>query len=105
MRSKPKSSTDADWLITLLESLFRAKSAARSRLLTLSSAHAGSLGIPPRRCAFVGDSVETDARASASAGLISVWLDRADSRVDPGPDVQLIDSLAELPALLGARTD
>jgi len=26
MRSKPKNSTDADWLITLLESLFRAKS-------------------------------------------------------------------------------
>ena len=63
------------------------------------------LGIPPRRCVFVGDSVETDARASASAGLISVWLDRTGSRIDPGPDVQVIHSLAELPALMGTRTD
>src|SRR5258707_1162283 len=46
------------------------------------------LDIHPRRCAFVGDSVETDARASASAGLISGWLDRAGSLVVHGPDMQ-----------------
>jgi putative hydrolase of the HAD superfamily len=61
------------------------------------------LGVPPGRCVYVGDSVETDARASASAGLISVWLDRAGSRVDPGPYVEVIHSLAELPALIGTR--
>jgi putative hydrolase of the HAD superfamily len=59
------------------------------------------LGIPPGRCVYVGDNVETDARASASAGMISVWLDRARSGSDPGPGIQVIHGLAEVLALYG----
>jgi putative hydrolase of the HAD superfamily len=59
------------------------------------------LGIPPGRCVYVGDNVETDARASASAGMISVWLDRARSGTDPGPGIQVIHGLAEVVALYG----
>jgi putative hydrolase of the HAD superfamily len=61
------------------------------------------VGVLPQRCGYVGDSVETDARASASAGMVSFWLDRAGSGSDPGPGVQVIHSLAELPALLDAQ--
>jgi putative hydrolase of the HAD superfamily len=54
------------------------------------------LGFPPERCVYVGDNVESDARASASAGMVSVWLDRAGSGTDPGPGIQVIHGLAEV---------
>ena len=61
------------------------------------------LDIPPQRCIYVGDSLETDARGSAAAGLMGVWLDRARSGVDPGAGIRVIQSLTELPALIGAQ--
>ena len=59
------------------------------------------LGVDPRRCVYVGDSLEIDARSSASAGLMSIWLDRgrSDSALEVG--FQVIHSLAELPDLMG----
>lgn len=54
------------------------------------------LGIPPERCVYVGDNAETDARASAAAGMIGVWLDRAGSGTTPGNGIQVIHNLAEL---------
>lgn len=57
------------------------------------------LGFPPGRCVYVGDNLETDARASASAGMISLWLDRAGSGTDPGPGIRVIHGLAEVLAL------
>lgn len=61
------------------------------------------LDISPQRCMHVGDSLETDARGSTIAGLMSVWLDRAHSGTDPGPETHVIHSLSELPALIGVR--
>ncbi len=63
------------------------------------------LGIPPRHCVYVGDSLEADARAGTSAGLMGVWLDRAGSHTDVCPGVQVINTLAELPGLMGARSE
>jgi len=63
----------------------------------------GRLGVPPQDCIYVGDSLEVDARGSASAGLISIWLDRAKSGIDPGPGIEVIHGLDELPALVGTR--
>jgi len=61
------------------------------------------LGIPPKRCIYVGDSLEFDARASAAAGLIGVWLDRACSGAESGSEIRAIQSLLELPALIHAQ--
>jgi hypothetical protein len=36
---------------------------------------------------------------------MSVWLDRAGSRTDAGPQVQVINSLTQLPVLMAARTE
>jgi putative hydrolase of the HAD superfamily len=54
------------------------------------------LGVPPERCLYVGDNLETDARGSASAGMISVWLDRGGSGVDAGSGIQVIHGLMDL---------
>lgn len=48
---------------------------------------------------YVGDRLDVDAEASTAAGLRGVWLDRLDRAV-PAP-LERIESLAELPALLG----
>ncbi len=58
------------------------------------------LGIPPAHCVYVGDRLETDARASAAAGLTGVWLDRAGSCTSGGPGIRVIHTLAELPPLV-----
>jgi putative hydrolase of the HAD superfamily len=63
------------------------------------------LGISSRHCVYVGDSVETDARASASAGLTSVWLDRARTPIDASPDIHVVNTLTELPAFVTAWTE
>jgi putative hydrolase of the HAD superfamily len=54
------------------------------------------LGFPPGNCVYVGDNLESDARASASAGMVSVWLDRAGSGTGPGHGIRVIHDLAGL---------
>lgn len=56
------------------------------------------LGVPPERCAFIGDRQDTDAIAATAAGMTGIWLNR-DGMLASG-DVPQIGSLAELPALL-----
>jgi putative hydrolase of the HAD superfamily len=66
------------------------------------------LGTDPARTAYVGDELDIDAAAAASAGLVGIWLDRPGGRrVDVSDDelaaagVPVISALSELPALLG----
>jgi putative hydrolase of the HAD superfamily len=61
------------------------------------------LDISPQRCMYVGDSLDTDARGSTAAGLMGVWLDRAASGTDPGPEIRVIQSLSALPDLIDAK--
>jgi len=67
----------------------------------------GLFGVPPGAAAYVGDRLETDAIGAASAGLLGVWLDRTgaassdDLARATAEGVQVIQSLAELPGLLG----
>ncbi|HEX3910052.1 MAG TPA: HAD family hydrolase [Solirubrobacteraceae bacterium] len=72
------------------------------------------LGVKPEQAAHVGDRLDLDARAAASAGLLGVWLDRpgasnresmmmtatpSTSMQEPG--VSRIATLEELPGALG----
>lgn len=69
------------------------------------------LGTDPARTAYVGDELDVDARAAVAAGLVGVWVDRPGPRRVDVPDedvaaarqagVEVVGSLAELPALLG----
>ena len=61
----------------------------------------GYLRLDPQLCIYVGDNLDADARGSASAGLVSVWLDRHRSGHAPSGKIQVIHSLSELPALIG----
>ena len=71
------------------------------------------LGTDPARTAYVGDELDVDARAAASAGLWGVWLDRSGPRRVAVPDedlaaaraagVAVVTSLDELPGVLGLR--
>ncbi|MFI6209582.1 HAD family hydrolase [Streptomyces sp. NPDC051041] len=65
-----------------------------------------ALSLPPHEVAYVGDHPEIDGRGAAEAGLLSVWIDRLDGHatVDPPAGPHRIVTLAELPAVLGART-
>ncbi|GAA3765747.1 HAD family hydrolase [Streptomyces chiangmaiensis] len=73
-----------------------------------------ALGLAPRDVAYVGDHPEIDGRGAAEAGLLSVWIDRADVSAvtdgctPAGPDgaarLHRIASLVELPSVLGADT-
>ncbi|MFD0317475.1 HAD family hydrolase [Streptomyces flavalbus] len=65
-----------------------------------------ALGLAPHEVAYVGDHPEIDGRGAADAGLLSVWIDRADASatVAPPGGPHRIASLAELPALLGGDT-
>lgn len=67
------------------------------------------LGVPPERCAFIGDRQDTDAQAAAATGMTGIWLNRPGRLAGGGmtgadgmtsADVPQIVSLAELPALL-----
>jgi putative hydrolase of the HAD superfamily len=58
------------------------------------------IGVTPGQCIYVGDSLRTDARGSAAAGLRAVWLDRAASGIHAGPGVRVIHTLSELPSIL-----
>jgi putative hydrolase of the HAD superfamily len=66
------------------------------------------LGTDPARTAYVGDELDIDAAAAASAGLVGIWLDRPGGRrVEVTDDelaearVPVIHTLSELPPLLG----
>ena len=62
------------------------------------------LRLDPKRCVYVGDSLDIDVRGSSSAGLISIWLNRDRSVSGVDVDSPLIHSLDELPALMGEAT-
>jgi putative hydrolase of the HAD superfamily len=59
------------------------------------------LGIDPPRCVYVGDSLDIDVRSSASAGLVSIWLNRGRSGMAVVGS-HVIHSLVELPVLMSA---
>ena len=52
-------------------------------------------GVERRTCVYIGDRLDTDARAAARAGLRGIWLDRAASNPDVA-GVEVIGSLSEL---------
>jgi putative hydrolase of the HAD superfamily len=56
----------------------------------------------PRACVYVGDRLDTDARASQAAGLRGIWLNRRSARAD-GSDVTVIHSLRELPGVVDVK--
>lgn len=58
-------------------------------------------GRSPGDCIFVGDQLDGDARAATAAGMHGVWLNRSRLFV-PGCDVETIESLSELPAVVAA---
>jgi putative hydrolase of the HAD superfamily len=62
------------------------------------------LGLDPKRCVYVGDSLDIDVRGSSLAGLISVWLNRDRSIGGADADSLVIHSLDELPDLMGKAT-
>ena len=56
-------------------------------------------GVPPKVCAFVGDSLEKDALAARWAGMAGAWYCPKGS--EPAPEgVPVVRSLGELPELL-----
>jgi len=62
-----------------------------------------ALGVDVAAAVYVGDNLDLDARGAAAAGLRGIWLDRR--RRAPVEDVERIESLAELPGLLGMSSD
>ncbi|WP_432094297.1 HAD family hydrolase [Streptomyces sp. bgisy100] len=61
-----------------------------------------ALGLPPEQVAYVGDRADVDARGATEAGLLGIWLDRADTGDASG--LPRITGLAQLPALLRGDT-
>ncbi|MGW5424189.1 HAD family hydrolase [Streptomyces sp. NPDC003943] len=57
-----------------------------------------ALGLPPDQVAYVGDQPDTDARGAVEAGLLGVWLDRADT--GGRPELTRITDLHQLPGVL-----
>lgn len=53
------------------------------------------------RCAYVGDDLESDARAASAAGLRGVWIDRTASPARPPDDVVRVATLTALPGIIG----
>lgn len=60
------------------------------------------LDAEPGDCLFVGDQLDTDARAATAAGLHGVWLNRRRA-VRPRLHVESIESLEEVPAVIQAH--
>ncbi|WP_026316144.1 HAD family hydrolase [Actinokineospora enzanensis] len=58
------------------------------------------LGTAPDRTAHIGDRLDLDARGARAAGLHGLWLDRAHTGHPADPGIPVVDSLADLPALL-----
>jgi putative hydrolase of the HAD superfamily len=65
-----------------------------------------ALSLPAHQVAYVGDHPEIDGRGAAAAGLLSVWIDRGGAypEGETPPGGHRIESLAELPAVLGSDT-
>ncbi|MEW1900987.1 MULTISPECIES: HAD family hydrolase [unclassified Streptomyces] len=61
-----------------------------------------ALGLPPHQVAYVGDQPDIDARGAVEAGLMGVWLDRADT--GGRPELERITELSQLPDLLRSAT-
>ncbi|MFF5639223.1 HAD family hydrolase [Streptomyces sp. NPDC012825] len=61
-----------------------------------------ALGLPPHQVAYVGDQPDIDARGAAEAGLLGIWLDRADT--GGRPELRRITELSGLPDLLRGDT-
>lgn len=61
-----------------------------------------ALGLDPGEVAYVGDQPDIDARGAVEAGLLGVWLDRADT--GGRPELRRITDLRQLPALLRGDT-
>ncbi|PVC73545.1 HAD family hydrolase [Streptomyces sp. CS081A] len=61
-----------------------------------------ALGLPPHQVAYVGDQPDIDARGAVEAGLMGVWLDRADA--GGRPELERITELGQLPGLLRGDT-
>ncbi|MFB7027890.1 MULTISPECIES: HAD family hydrolase [unclassified Streptomyces] len=61
-----------------------------------------ALGLPPHQVAYVGDQPDIDARGAVEAGLMGVWLDRADT--GGRPELERITELSQLPDLLRSDT-
>jgi putative hydrolase of the HAD superfamily len=61
---------------------------------------AAALGLPPERCAYVGDSIQNDALGAHAAGMVSIWLDRHTDSWTPPEGIHRIGTLTELPTLL-----
>jgi putative hydrolase of the HAD superfamily len=55
----------------------------------------GRAGVPPETSTYIGDRLNTDARAATRAGLRGIWLDRAANNPDVD-NVEVIHSLIEL---------
>ena len=58
------------------------------------------MGVAPADAVMVGDSLPHDVFGARQAGMHSVLLARGDRRTGAGPDVPVIRTLAELPALV-----
>ncbi|MEK7778079.1 MAG: HAD family hydrolase [Chloroflexota bacterium] len=64
---------------------------------------AGALGVPVEACLFVGDSQYDDVQGAHAAGMLTVWLNRNGTPLDPrwaAPDYQ-VASLTEVLDILG----
>ncbi|MFF6776269.1 HAD family hydrolase [Streptomyces sp. NPDC012637] len=61
-----------------------------------------ALGLAPEQVAYVGDQPDIDARGAVEAGLLGVWLDRADS--GGRPELTRITDLHQLPGVLRGDT-
>ena len=68
-----------------------------ARLFELCAQKAGGA---MSECAFVGDSLKSDALGARDAGMRAIWLDRGQAPVETPEGVVRIQTLAELPALL-----
>ena len=67
---------------------------------------AARAGVPPAETLMVGDSYRADVAGARSAGMAAVLLQRPEwraKREPPPPGVQVIASLAELPAIVLGR--
>jgi putative hydrolase of the HAD superfamily len=57
---------------------------------------AGQAGKPPSQCWYVGDKVDTDAKAAKDAGFVGVWVNRKfiDEKKEPVPEVISLNDLS-----------
>ena len=57
----------------------------------------------PEDCVYVGDRLDTDAQASCSVGMRGVWINRLGAGDSIPADVDVIGTLADLPALVSTK--